>query len=119
MEKVGLDKIATGVSILVAVAVVFLEFESASRHIVAWVISGLFTLLALALSLLDIHEHFQNYVQPSLQRYAVRIIFMVRELVCCADRLSGVSFLLAYALRFQCTASSHGLHFDSRRMHSF
>jgi len=46
-------------------------------HIIAWAVGAIFVLIAVPLSVYDIIMHTKNYYKPDLQRYCIRILFMV------------------------------------------
>ena len=46
-------------------------------HDVAWFVATVFLLLTLPLSAYDIGQHLRHYINPELQRYVVRILWMV------------------------------------------
>jgi len=47
------------------------------KHIVAWYSAGIFVILAVLLSLYEIFMHLANYSKPEIQRYIIRILWMV------------------------------------------
>lgn len=47
------------------------------KHIIAWFSAGFFVILAVPLSFYEIVQHLRHYNQPFLQRYVVRILWMV------------------------------------------
>lgn len=48
-----------------------------SAHLVGWIVSGIFAILATAVSLWLIKKHLEFYTRPSQQRHVVRILLMV------------------------------------------
>ena len=46
-------------------------------HIVAWCVAAFFVGIAVPLSLHDIHMHMLHYRRPDIQRYYIRILFLV------------------------------------------
>eukprot|EP01090_Pellita_catalonica_P010804 TRINITY_DN22249_c0_g1_i1.p1 TRINITY_DN22249_c0_g1~~TRINITY_DN22249_c0_g1_i1.p1 ORF type:complete len:399 (-),score=58.04 TRINITY_DN22249_c0_g1_i1:57-1199(-) len=46
-------------------------------HVVAWIIAGIFALMASLVSMYLIAKHLLNYTRPKVQRHIVRILFMV------------------------------------------
>lgn len=54
-----------------------LALHHAEKHVLAWFIGGLFTLVATTMSFQDIAGHILHFAQPELQPYAVRVLFMV------------------------------------------
>jgi len=42
-----------------------------------WIVGGLFSLMALPISLWDITQHLVHYTKPYLQKYIIRILWMV------------------------------------------
>ena len=48
-----------------------------SSKVEAWFIGGIFVLATLPVSMLGIMQHALNYSKPHLQKYIIRILFMV------------------------------------------
>eukprot|EP00128_Syssomonas_multiformis_P003477 Colp12_sorted_trinity150504_noHs@2923 len=46
-------------------------------HIVAWIVTGVFALLAILISFQLVFKHLRNYNKPHIQKYIIRILFMV------------------------------------------
>jgi len=67
--------------LLAALLTPFMIYELASHHaethVVAWFVGGLFTIMAVVVSINDVAAHLLHYSEPELQRYVVRILFMV------------------------------------------
>ena len=64
--------------VLFVVALTFLILNgSTSRHVLAWAVAALFVGIAVPLSLHDIHLHALHYIRPDLQRFYIRILWMV------------------------------------------
>ena len=72
------------VAALFVVISVDLAWNHAEEHVIAWFIAGIFTLVAVPMSFLDMFAHLLHYSQPSLQRYVIRILLMVRVQRFCA-----------------------------------
>lgn len=53
------------------------EKQHAEDHIVAWFVGGVFALLACLISMIDISNHLMHFGEPVLQRYMIRIMWMV------------------------------------------
>mmetsp|Transcript_34165 Transcript_34165/g.63330 ORF Transcript_34165/g.63330 Transcript_34165/m.63330 type:complete len:529 (-) Transcript_34165:143-1729(-) len=68
--------IMTGFS-TIAISVDYAVRGKQSKHIVAWYSAGIFVILAVSLSLYEIFMHLANFSNPQLQRYIVRILWMV------------------------------------------
>ena len=66
------------VIVIFVVALVYLITRGSERHVLAFAIALLFVGIAVPLSLHDIHLHALHYVRPDIQRYYVRILWMVR-----------------------------------------
>ncbi|CAG5135698.1 unnamed protein product [Candidula unifasciata] len=54
-----------------------LERTGAPDHVQAWFVGGLFVLMALPISVWGIVQHIVNYTTPHMQRYIIRILWMV------------------------------------------
>lgn len=65
------------IAILIGIAVWQLIVNPKERHIQAAVTAAFFVAIAVPLSLSDIHMHMLHYVRPDLQRYYIRILWMV------------------------------------------
>ncbi|XP_065186837.1 transmembrane protein 184C-like [Sycon ciliatum] len=63
--------------IAVPLSIVYLVEKHSEPHVIAWFVAGIFVLATIPMSLWDISMHLSNYTQPDLQRYYVRIIWMV------------------------------------------
>eukprot|EP00466_Bigelowiella_natans_P005035 jgi/Bigna1/87017/estExt_fgenesh1_pg.C_160034 len=68
--------------ILTAIATITISIDYGvshkdDRHIVAWYSAGIFVILSVSLSLYEIFMHLANFSNPPLQRYIVRILWMV------------------------------------------
>ena len=63
--------------VLIGLAIADMVLRPKERHVVAQVTAGIFVAIALPLSLNDISLHFSHYVRPDLQKYYVRILFLV------------------------------------------
>jgi len=61
----------------IAISVDYAVRGKQSKHIVAWYSAGIFVILAVSLSLYEIFMHLANFSNPQLQRYIVRILWMV------------------------------------------
>lgn len=59
--------------------IVEIALHHAEDHVIAWFVGGMFMLLAVPLSIQDIMMHLLHYTRPALQRFIVRILFMVRR----------------------------------------
>lgn len=46
-----------------------------SAHVVGWIVSGFFTLIAVSVSMYLIFKHLSHYTMPSQQRHIVRMLF--------------------------------------------
>ena len=61
--------------ILMCIAIPFCLIEvtsSKDKHVKAWFAGGVFTLVAVPVSLWEILQHVLNYTQPHLQKYIIR-----------------------------------------------
>lgn len=78
-RRVALVLYASYLLVLASLPVIIYELvhKNSERHIVVWFIAGLFVLLAVPLSFHDAFAHMLHYQNPNLQRYCIRIIFMV------------------------------------------
>ncbi|XP_013394461.1 transmembrane protein 184C-like [Lingula anatina] len=54
-----------------------LQKNGVQLHLQAWFVGGLFVMMAIPISLWGILQHLVNYTQPFLQRYIIRILWMV------------------------------------------
>jgi hypothetical protein len=66
--------------IIFAVAVTIINelyIRQAERHMIAWAVAGIFVGIALPLPLNDILMHGLHYVRPAMQRYYIRILWLV------------------------------------------
>jgi len=63
--------------ILIPFAVAFLSKNGTSQRVIGWSVAGVFVLMALPLTIHDINMHLSNFDFPELQKYIVRILFMV------------------------------------------
>ncbi|XP_053399319.1 transmembrane protein 184C-like [Mercenaria mercenaria] len=63
--------------IAVPLCIVEVTNHQKDKHVKAWFTGGVFTLLAVPISLWEIILHVINYTQPHLQKYIIRIIWMV------------------------------------------
>ncbi|KAL3878359.1 hypothetical protein ACJMK2_030720 [Sinanodonta woodiana] len=63
--------------IAIPLCVIELTRKEPPRHVKAFFIGGIFTLLAVPISLWEIIQHLIHYTQPHLQRYIIRILWMV------------------------------------------
>lgn len=63
--------------IALPLCVVELNRKGASNHVQAWFVGGLFVMMALPISFWGILQHIINYTNPQLQRYIIRILWMV------------------------------------------
>lgn len=61
--------------------ILVLALRGSEKHVLAWFIGGMFMLIAVPMSFLDIVAHLLHYSQPDLQRYVVRVLLMVRGAV--------------------------------------
>lgn len=62
----------------VAIAVVNeLVTTRAENHMIAWAVSGIFVAISVPLPLNDILMHVLHYVRPELQRFYIRILWLV------------------------------------------
>ena len=71
------------------------DSQSTRVSSVAWMVSGIAVAVAVPLSLHEIHMHMIHYIEPRLQKYYIRILWMV-------PMYAIESWL---ALRFQAQAS--------------
>ncbi|XP_052794946.1 transmembrane protein 184C-like [Mya arenaria] len=63
---------------MIAIPLCIIELTSnKDKHVKAWFTGGVFVLIAVPLSLWEIILHTINYTQPHLQKYIIRIIWMV------------------------------------------
>lgn len=64
---------------MIAIPLCILEVANheKDKHVKAWFTGGVFTLLAVPISLWEILMHVINYTQPHLQKYIIRILWMV------------------------------------------
>ena len=76
-SRVMLWIICLGVISLGCVVIWQLVKYHAQRHIVAWCIAAIFVGVAVPLSFHDMHMHMLHYRQPELQKYYIRILWMV------------------------------------------
>jgi hypothetical protein len=65
------------VVVIVLPLIVFERNRHYSQKVEAWFIGGIFVLATLPLSMLAIIKHALNYSKPHLQKYIIRILFMV------------------------------------------
>ncbi|KAL4229930.1 hypothetical protein ACF0H5_010321 [Mactra antiquata] len=67
------------VLMMIAVPLCIIEVtnKDKDKHVKAWFTGGVFTLLAVPISLWEIILHVINYTKPHLQKYIIRIIWMV------------------------------------------
>lgn len=65
------------VVIIVLPIIVFERNKHYSSKVEAWFIGGIFVLATLPVSMLGIIQHALNYSKPHLQKYIIRILFMV------------------------------------------
>jgi len=65
------------VAICAALLIWQLAARQSERHVVAWGVAGIFVLIAVPLSLRDVHLHLAHWVAPSMQRHYVRIMLIV------------------------------------------
>lgn len=66
--------------ILVLIAIPLCAVEVATKddkHVKAWFTGGVFVMMAVPISLWGILQHIINYTQPHLQKYIIRIMWMV------------------------------------------
>lgn len=49
------------------------------KHVIAWSVAAIFVAVAVPFSLHDIHMHVMHYVCPELQKYYIRILWMVSD----------------------------------------
>lgn len=54
-----------------------LHRHNAQPHVVAWFCAGVFVCLAVPMSIWDVAQHLRHYHNPELQKFIVRIIWMV------------------------------------------
>lgn len=68
-----------GIVLIVALPLMIVEFQlhDTASHLQAWFIGGLFVILAVPISVWGILQHLVHYNQPDLQKYIVRILWMV------------------------------------------
>ncbi|RUS84043.1 hypothetical protein EGW08_008221 [Elysia chlorotica] len=68
-----------GVAICIALPLCIwhLDEKRAAWHVQAWFIGGLFVMMALPISLGGIMQHVINYTTPHLQKFIIRILWMV------------------------------------------
>ena len=65
------------IMVMLGLAIWQLIVAPRERHVVAWGIAAFFVALAVPLSLNDILLHMNHYVRPDLQKYYIRVLFMV------------------------------------------
>jgi hypothetical protein len=65
------------VAVALGLAIWQLATSPKENHIVAWGVAAFFVAIAVPLSLHDISMHMTHYVRPDLQRYYVRVLWMV------------------------------------------
>ncbi|XP_022324788.2 transmembrane protein 184C-like [Crassostrea virginica] len=63
--------------IALPLCVIELEKKNAALHVEAWFTGGIFVMMAIPISLWGILQHLVNFTQPNLQRYIIRILWMV------------------------------------------
>mmetsp|Transcript_15592 Transcript_15592/g.20566 ORF Transcript_15592/g.20566 Transcript_15592/m.20566 type:complete len:455 (+) Transcript_15592:69-1433(+) len=66
---------------LLALAIPFYSYDllmhGMERHYIAWFSAGGFVLLTFPISMMEIYNHLSNWYMPQVQRYVVRILWMV------------------------------------------
>ena len=77
LASYALGTVLLVIAVLIIVAVWQLIVNPKERHIVAAVTAAFFVAIAVPLSLNDIHLHMVHYVRPDMQRYYIRILWMV------------------------------------------
>ena len=77
ISKWALVVVYAVIMILVGIAVWQLVVDPRENHVIAWGIAAFFVAVAIPLSLSDIHMHMAHYVRPDLQRYYIRVLWMV------------------------------------------
>ncbi|GBG33405.1 Transmembrane protein 184C [Hondaea fermentalgiana] len=65
------------VLVMVSVAAVILTENGMPKRLVGWCVAGIFMMMALPLTTRDINDHLRNFEFPELQKYIVRILFMI------------------------------------------
>uniref|UniRef100_A0A7S2W9S9 Transmembrane protein 184C n=1 Tax=Mucochytrium quahogii TaxID=96639 RepID=A0A7S2W9S9_9STRA len=73
LTVIGYGLIVTALPFVVYVLVE----RGASKQVVAWVVAGVCVMLAVSLSIHDINANLDNFERPELQKYVVRILFMI------------------------------------------
>ena len=75
---VGLLAVVYVLVFAVAVAVIYeLVNTRAENHLVAWAVSGIFVAISVPLPMNDILMHALHYVRPELQKFYIRILWLV------------------------------------------
>lgn len=71
--------IAYAAAIIIGVPFFVIELlkRGTERHIVAWAVAGVFVLLTVPISVHTIVQHLMHYHRPDIQKYIVRILWMV------------------------------------------
>lgn len=73
----GILVIALGVFGVLPWGIIELRKHGEQTHVQAWFASGVFVLLAVPMTVYEVAQHLSNWYNPLLQRYIVRILWMV------------------------------------------
>ena len=68
------------IGVLAAIPIISLDFYqrgTAKAHVIVWFSTGIFVILATTVSVFDISQHLNHWFCPGLQKYVVRIMWMV------------------------------------------